>query len=228
MGRLAVIFDLNGTLVDTEIAHGSAYGEVLGKHGINFSLSDFTDHWTRQGKKMGDYLTKINRHDLLNKEKDLIKKKDEIFDRSFVQHSRLMPFAREVLEHLKKKDFILAVDSSTSQENLEKLLKHFGLLGFFDYFSSRDTDFDEAKYGDRKKKSSRLKFLLDKMKLPSSQSIMIGDAEKDIEGAEAAGIKTIAVPNKYTINNDFSLADQTVKNLSEINSKLILSIINGH
>ena len=222
----AVIFDLNGTLVDTEIAHGKAYREVLKKHGIEFSLPDFSDHWTRQGKKLADYLTKIERHDLLHLEKDLVKEKDQIFDSSFAANSTLMPFARETLSSLKHEGFILGADSSTSRDNLEKLLKHFELFDFFDILTSRDTPFEESEYGDHKSKTARLKFLVDSIKLPAYRVAMVGDAEKDIQGANRAGIKAIAVPNKDTANNNFNLADKVVKDLSEITSELILSLLN--
>lgn len=84
---------------------------------------------------------------------------------------------------------------------------------------------DEEKYGPRKKKSSRMKALADIRGFPYEKIIVIGDAEKDIKGAKEAGMKAIAVPNQYTKDNDFSLADKTLSNLDELNQQLLSTLV---
>jgi beta-phosphoglucomutase-like phosphatase (HAD superfamily) len=45
---------------------------------------------------------------------------------------------------------------------------------------------------------------------------VIEDSESGVIAAKAAGMKVIAVPNRYTKHQDFSKADKIVKSLSEI------------
>ena len=79
MTQLAVFFDLNGTLVDTESAYALAYADVLSRFDIKFEVKDFTAHWSIAGKRLGDYLQKIHREDLVHLEAKLLEEKDHIF-----------------------------------------------------------------------------------------------------------------------------------------------------
>ena len=75
---------------------------------------------------------------------------------------------------------------------------------------------DEKKYGSKKWKASRLKYLADQFGLPPDLCVMVGDAEKDLQGAKEAGMKVIVVPNIYTQTQDFSLADGMFRSLKDI------------
>jgi HAD superfamily hydrolase (TIGR01549 family) len=206
--------------VDSEIAHSSAYAEVLAKYQIYFTIEEFTNFWTRQGKKLKDYLVHIGREDLLHLEEKMMEEKQQIFHSTFEEKSQLMPGALELLRSLKN-DFKLGLETSGAEEIAVKLLQHFNMQSFFDGIVTRDTKFDETQYGQKKLKSSRLKYLADILSIGSESCVMVGDAEKDIRGGKELGMKTIAVPNQYTKDNNFSSADLVVKNLSEINKNLI-------
>ena len=220
MNSTVIIFDLNGTLIDSEIVHSSAYAEVLAKYGIKFSIEEFTNFWTRQGKKLKDYLVEVGRQDLLTLEEKIMQEKQKIFHNTFEEKSKLMPGAGQLLKNLKK-DFRLGLETSGAEEIAIKLLKHFNIQEFFDATVTRDTNFDETKYGLKNLKSTRLKYLITILSSVPEKCVMVGDAEKDIYGAKELGMKTIAVPNEYTKDNNFSSADKVVGSLSEINSKLI-------
>lgn len=223
MKSIAIIFDLNGTLIDSEVAHSNAYAEALAEHGIKFTIAEFTNYWTRQGKKIHDYLAEIGRHDLLHLGEQILEDKQKIFHNTFVEKSILMPGGGKAIERLKK-DFKLGLETSGSGDNAFKLLKHFNIWDFFDAIVTRDTPFDEAKYGKHKEKNARLKYLTELLSVEAQNCVMIGDAEKDINGAKKVGMKTIAVPNEYTKDNDFSLADKILGSLNELNPELIFGL----
>ncbi len=216
MIAFSVIFDLNGTLVDTESAYFLGYKDVLKKRGIDFTMEEFTHNWSTKGKKLNDYLQSIGRQDLLSQEKDILKEKDDIFQATINERVKIMDGAQEILTMLQQAGISPGLDSSTTRENIGHILKAVGLESFFILISSGDMSFDEAKYGDHKKKESRLRYLADQMQSPSARTIVIGDAEKDLSGAKKAGMKAIAVPNQYTQNNDFSLADSRFSSLRDI------------
>ena len=54
--------------------------------------------------------------------------------------------------------------------------------------------------------------------------VVIEDAEKGIVAAHSAGMKSIAIPNKYTQGNDFSLATKVVSNIREVTPELVASL----
>ena len=64
-------------------------------------------------------------------------------------------------------------------------------------------------------------YAANEMNIPPENCLVIEDAEKGILAADAAGMKSIAVPNRYTMDNDFSKATLVVKSLKEINYELI-------
>ncbi len=216
MSTFNVIFDLNGTLVDTESAYFLAYKDVLKQHGVDFTMQEFTDNWSTKGKKLNDYLENIGRQDLLPQEKAILKEKDDIFQKTINERVKIMDGATEILIMMQKKGILPGLDSSTTRENIGHILYAVRLESFFRVISAGDTLFDETKYGDRKKKESRLRYLADQMQSSPEHTIVIGDAEKDLSGAKKAGMKVVAIPNQYTQNNDFSLADCQFSSLRDI------------
>jgi beta-phosphoglucomutase-like phosphatase (HAD superfamily) len=223
--QFAVIIDLNGTLVDTENAFFRAYKDVFAKHDIPFSIEQFTSHWSTQGGKLHDYLEKIHREDLLPQEKELLKEKNVIFQSTLAERAVLMPGAKDLVDRLKAEGLKLGLDSSSAMENIDFMLTIFGLKHTFDAISSGDIELDEEKYGPRKKKSSRMKSLADRLGFSYEHVLVIGDAEKDIKGAKEAGMKAVAVPNQYTKANDFSLADKVVTNLSAVQVAMLEALL---
>lgn len=211
-----MLFDLNGTLVDTEVAFFKAYQEVLARYGVPFKIETFTAHWSTQGKKLHDFLIEIDREDLLPRESAILVEKDRIFQTNLEATAILMPYAKETVERVRQAGIKIGLDSSTHRENIDKLLKLFDLTGKFEAITSRDTKLDEARFGEQKHKSSRLKALADMLGYQPAECVVIGDAAKDIKGAKEAGMKAIAVPNQYTRDNDFSLADKVVDSLQDL------------
>src|SRR3989338_9764754 len=223
MKKFAVVFDLNGTIVDTEIAHSSAYTEVLKKYRVTFTITEFTEYWSRHGKKIDDYLKDIGREDLLKIEKQIKEEKDEIFRRTLESTARLMPGTLELLERLKGV-CPLGLESSSPLANVMALLNHFGIARFFDAVVPLDAGFDEKKYGVAKNKSSRLKFAAEKLGYACSACVLVGAAEKDIRAAKEAGMKAIAIPNQYTESQNFTEADKIIPSLSEITPEILDSL----
>lgn len=216
MQHFAVIFDINGTLIDTETAHYCGYRDALKDYGIVMTLEQFTDNWSRQGKKLGDFLMQIGRQDLVPTVDTIKRKKDDIFQATIKERITLMPGARQVLDMLSSAHIPLALDTSGSDENMEMMLSLFSLQGYFLYTANGDTVIDEEKYGSRKWKASRLKYLADQFGLLPSSCIMVGDAEKDLKGAKDAGMRCIVVPNVHTKTQDFSGADLIVTSLQDL------------
>ena len=216
MKNFAVIFDLNGTLIDTEIAHFQGYKEALEEHDVQLSIEQFTDNWSRQGKKLNDFLENIGRTDLVPMYKEIKRRKDDVFQATLSERIALMPGAVEILQMLQEASVPIGLDTSGSAENMEEMLSMFHMNKYFTHYANGDTKIDEEKYGNKKWKESRLAYLADLFEFPSTSCIMIGDAEKDIKGAKKAGMKAIAVPNQYTRENDFSLADVLYSSLSEV------------
>jgi len=217
--NIAAIFDLNGTIIDSEGAHWQAYQEVLKDHGVSFTLEEFSWYWTAKGEKLGDALKRHGRDDLVVKQKIIKDKKNEIFRATIEERLKLMPKTKVMLKRLKGK-VKMALDSTSAEKDIRKMLKHFGLEGYFELVTSGSMRWDEKKHGE-KSKSNRFQLIADRLEVPNGRCVVVGDAEKDVLAAKAKGMKVISVPNQYTKSNDFSKADIVIKDLGELTLELI-------
>ena len=175
-------------------------------------------------KFLSEYLIKVGRQDLLTLAGDMLKKKDDIFQTTLAERVKLMPNCKDCLERLKAEGFLLGIDSSTTAENVKCILVATNLEKYFDIAIGGDLQV-EQKWGEMKKKDSRIKFSANQLNIPLSSCLAIGDSPKDMDGASGAGVRTIAVPNNYTRGGDFSKASYIVNSLFDITPKLVESLL---
>jgi HAD superfamily hydrolase (TIGR01509 family) len=206
-----VIFDLDGLLADTEKLHRGAYKEVFAELGFELSDEEYEDHWIRRGKGIDDFVKKWN---LAIEPKLIRRNKALVYGQMVRSDAGPMPGARELLDSLKGKKQ-LALATSSYPRDAHNVLD---VLGFTDYFS----------YVATKGNVERVKpfpdvflHVADEMKEPPDQCLVLEDAEKGILAADAAGMKSIAVPNEHTRSNDFSKATLVLNSLDEVNCELI-------
>jgi phosphoglycolate phosphatase len=194
MGIGAVVFDLDGTLVDTAPDLWRATNHVLtsyGRRGITLpEVRDFVGYGARalisRGLKAtgeaGDRLTV------------------EALYADFVAHygehlaeeSEPFPGAVALLDELKALGFCLAVCTNKLERLSVKLLEALGLAKYFDVVVGPDT------VGIAKPDPAIYRETLSRMPTTIDRSVMIGDSETDVLTARAAGVPVIGVTFGYT------------------------------
>ena len=205
---------MDGTLVDTEHIHYSSYYETLQNYGITISPEEYFDLWTRQGKRFKDYM------ELKNLELDydkVIWEKRHLFNQKLVSELVVYPHAVETVKELSAR-MPLALVTGSHRVNVDMILKITGLEGCFKYILTGD---DHSKH-----KPDPEGFLMaaDALRIEPSSCLVIEDAQKGIISANRAGMKSIAIPNKYTKTNDFSTATKVLGSISEITDELLNSL----
>lgn len=125
-----------------------------------------------------------------------------------------MPGARELLDSLKGKKR-LALATSSYPRDACNVLDTLKFMDFFSYVATKGNVERVKPYPDI------FLHVANEMKAPPEQCVVIEDAEKGILAADAAGMKSIAVPNEHTRSNDFSKATMVLDSLDEINCELI-------
>jgi len=207
----AVIFDLDGLLADTEKLHLAAYKEVFSELGFELLDDDYADHWIRDGQGTDAFIEKKN----LTADSDLVRREKAIVYKRLVSTSaESMPGAYELLCSLQGKK-IMALATSSHPKDANAVLKALGFENFFSYVASKNSIERVKPYPDI------FLHVAQEINTPPENCLVIEDAEKGILAADAAGMKSIAVPNKYTIDNDFSKATLLVNSLEEVNCELI-------
>jgi HAD superfamily hydrolase (TIGR01509 family) len=207
----AIIFDLDGLLADTEKLHLSAYKAVFSELGVELSDEEYANHWIRCGKGIDAFIAQRN----LKVDPDLVRREKARIYKELVSSSATpMPGARELLSSLQGKK-VMGLATSSHPKDAHAVIKALDIEDFFSYLAAKNSVERVKPYPDI------FLHVANEMNIPPENCLVIEDSEKGILAADAAGMKSIAVPNRYTMENDFSKATLVMKSLEEINYELI-------
>ncbi|NLC12995.1 MAG: HAD family phosphatase, partial [Chloroflexi bacterium] len=128
---IAVIFDLDGLLVDTELISYKIYKEILADIGCEFSLEDYAKNLSGKTITLNvKYL--IDNYRIPWTSEFGFSRIVEIEHGFIIQGVELKPGARELISWLKKNDYKIAMASSSIEERALNILRHHDLVDSFD------------------------------------------------------------------------------------------------
>ena len=197
--KLTILFDLDGTLVDTAPDLLSAHNYVMKKFGYNTKNIDEIKDIIGKGAAvmLGRSIWGSARKELSSisnqKIKDkMIKEFLDFYGKNIVVKSKLVKGVYEFLKWAKSNNISMAVCTNKQEHLAVSLLKEIKIYDFFEYVSGRNT-FDYCK-PDPKHLTSTIEIMNGDIK----KSLMIGDSENDADAAKAAGIPMILLEDGYT------------------------------
>ena len=180
----AVLFDVDGTLVDSNDAHAAAWVKAFAQHDVNVDPAHVRRCIGMGGDKLMPAVSGIE-EDSPNGTV-IAKRRGEIFKQEFLPH--LQPFrgAAELIAAIKQRGLTSVAASSASKADLKALLKVTRAEALMDETTSSDVA-EESKPD-----PDIIEAALKRAKAEPDQAIMIGDTPYDIEAAQRAGVKAIA------------------------------------
>ncbi len=212
MGLEAVIFDNDGTLVDSEGLYHKAANIFLKKFDLQVSKEEYIKRWM-----MGSTGTEG-----LLKEKGInypLEKghweRRKTYKGLFNSEAGLRPGAKRLIQELSKK-VKLAVVSGSLKEDINFLLEKFSIRDYFSVIVSRE-DTSRSKPNPEPYRKA-----LSELGVYPRNAIAIEDSTRGIVSAKNAGLICVAVPNEYTRNMDFTMAEKIFTSLKQINYKKLL------
>lgn len=184
--RGAVVFDIDGTLLDSVDLHARAWVEAFGHFGIPAEEAVVR----RQIGKGGDQLLPVFVDaDRLAREGETIEAyRSDLFKRRYLDRVRPFPGVRELLTRLREDGLTIALASSGKASEVENYQRILGIEALVDAVTSSD-DADRSKPHPDIFQAA-LKKLPD---LPKEAVIAVGDTPYDAEAAGKAGIRTIGL-----------------------------------
>ena len=200
--KFTILFDLDGTLVDTAPDLMLAHNHVMKKFGYPTKSTEEIRNLVGKGagaligRSLWGQAKKEFSEVLDDKIKDeMVKEFVNFYGKNIVNESTLINGVKEFLIWCKKQNISMAV-CTNKQENLSNdLLKKIGIYDFFEYVAGSDT-FDYCKPDPR-----HLTNVVEILDGDVKKTIMIGDSETDANAAKAAEIPVILLENGYTEKN---------------------------
>lgn len=180
----AALFDVDGTLIDSNAAHAQAWVAALREHGVKVSRTRVRMLIGKGGDKLLPEVAGVDEDS--EKGQSIATRKSELFA-ELLPELRPTPGARELLEFLKSRNLRLGVATSASDEEVSALLKQAGVDDLVKVRASKD-DAEESK-----PEPDIVTASLAKVGVAPGQAFLVGDTPYDIESAASAGVSTIAL-----------------------------------
>ena len=220
---IAVLWDMDGTLVDTAEHHFHAWVRICREYGKEFTRADFTATFGKRNPEIIDYLFDGK---IQGPEADKLGHQKEEYYRAESTKTgiELLPGVLNLLKSLNELGAKQAIGSSAPRGNLELILK---LTGIGKYMQAM-VGMEDTQRG----KPDPQVFLIgaEKLKIQPQNSVVVEDAIAGVQAAKAVGMKCIAV-SFVGHHSEEKLksagADRIVKTLSELDGDDFYKLVWG-
>lgn len=207
MKKKAIIFDMDGVLVDTENAYLNMFRDFLRAHGKPVREDILLKIVGADSKKTWKYMGKLWGEEDTEKIRQLFH--SEYPDGTLDYREYLFPGVPQMLRTLKQKNYLLALASSSKKKDIRRMLKENELGSYFTVVVSGE-EYKESKpdpeiYNDVKRQ----------LGLNSEEYLVVEDSTYGIRAAKAAGLEVIAVDDPR-FSFDQSEADGWIKKVTDL------------
>ncbi|MBI4094838.1 MAG: HAD family phosphatase [Candidatus Liptonbacteria bacterium] len=209
----AVIFDMNGVIVDDEHVHEHAFREVLEKHGAKLGHEEYLVFFGGRTDADG-FRSFMEKHRLSLSLQSLLKEKADLYLDLFYKENRPFPGVIEAIKSLKKR-FRLALASSATRREIDLVLKSYELEQYFELVLSAE----DVKKG--KPDPEPYRKTAEFLKIPPSDCAVIEDSRNGVLSAKAAGTRCIGITTSHDAS-DLREADVIIGNFRELTPELLL------
>jgi len=211
-----IIFDLDGTLVDSSVDLTNALNYAIGPYGLEKLTV------TKTISLVGEGVTRLIEKLLGQTAADL---KDVVLNRFLDYYSEHLadftvpyPGVRETLDRLG--DYRKAVISNKREDLSKRLLEDLELSCYFDFIWGSDS------VPEKKPSPVPVLEMLKKVSCRPDEAVIVGDSNYDIEAGRAAGVSTVAVSYGFRNVSLLQDADFIIDSMKQLTSKL--DVFNAH
>ena len=200
--KYTILFDLDGTLVDTAPDLMKAHNYVMKKYGYKTKTTEEIRSLVGRGASAligrslwgnaKDEFAKIEDKKIKT---EMVKEFINFYGKNICNESTLINGVENFLKWCKEKKISLAVCTNKQEHLALDLLKKIGIYNYFEYVAGSNT-FDYCKPDPR-----HLISIIEILSGDINKSLMIGDSETDADAAKSASLPIILLENGYTEKN---------------------------
>jgi beta-phosphoglucomutase-like phosphatase (HAD superfamily) len=219
----AIIFDVDGTLADTEDAHRISFNKAFAENNLDWNwdvalydkLLKVTGGKERIKYFISDFNTAYKKPDNWD---DFVKHLHAVKTVHYTAMMRaggvpLRPGIKQLITDAHKAGITLAIATTTTPENVGALLEVGLGKNWADYFAANGCGDIVPK---KKPAPDIYNWVLNELKLAPADCIALEDSYNGLHSSLAAGIKTYITINQYTRNQDFTGAEAVFDDLSDL------------
>lgn len=211
----AVIFDMDGVIVDTDSLQSKSWEWIIKQHnkepiknrnGVVHTIGiKATDNWEQLKQK----------HGILKEKASAFEKRGKYYLQLLQKNVRSKPGIISLLKLLHAKNIKTAIASSAGMVHIETVVENLKIKQYFCVLFSGQSVSRGKPYPDTFLETAKL------LQVKPEDCLVIEDAESGVLAAKSAGMKVIAIPTKFTRNQDFSQANLVLNNLTEVSEDIL-------
>jgi HAD superfamily hydrolase (TIGR01509 family) len=201
----AILFDRDGVIINSEKINLFSVVKALTKLGVVISEKDRKRIIARHPK---DYIGVFAKKYHFN-EGDFFDIQPEIYY-SLFDGVEVFSKTVELIRELKKLKYLLAIVTSSHLQSTKSLLEDLKLSSIFDEIITFEDCKQRKPFPESYLKASQ------RLNVEPKNCLVVEDSVVGLKAAKNAGMKCVVIPNEYTNDQDFSLADFIVDDASNI------------
>jgi len=213
----AVIFDLDGTLIDNNAYHIEAWKVFYKKIGREFTMDEYTN-------KMNGRINRDIFNYLFDKElpaddiEKLTDEKEALYREFYAPHIQPIPGLLVFLQQLKDEGMPTAIATSGFPINIAFMFEHISMKHYFDDIVDATQVTNSKPHPEIFLKAAAA------VKADPTKCVAFEDSVAGVRSAKAAGMKVIALTTTHT-PEDLAEADLIIKDYTEINFNTLLQLM---
>ncbi len=215
----AVIFDMDGVLIDSEPAWKKAEFEVFTSVGVHvaselseitcaMTTTEVTRFWYEKTPWQGKSLEEVE---------------NEVIDqvgRFIVEEGKPMSGIKQLLELFHRRNFRIGLATNSPSRLIPLVLEKSGISGYFDAISSSENEIEGKPHPAVYLSTAK------KLGVSPEHCIVFEDSVHGIMAGKNAGMKTVAIPSEKQFHLEgFSLADLKIRQLDDFNEQHLASLM---
>lgn len=214
----AVIFDMDGVIIDSEPAHYEVNKIIFNNLNITVSDSEYSKFIGVSNPVMWKVLKE--RHGLQQSVEELvINQTNANLDYIRNSNEKPIPGVISLLKEIKSYGLSIGLASSSPLEGINLVLDKFDIRNYFSSVISGENLKRGKPYPDIFLDTAK------SMEVNPSECIVIEDSKHGVRAAKAAGMKCIGFRNANSGNQDLSIADLIVDSLEELNLSILRNLL---